>query len=160
MKKSVFFIILVMLIFVSGVRAAPINRLAKIQEQFIIMRNWKLMKELNLSEKKAYKVFNILDRFDKQRQKLILKRKRLLNDIMNEVKRPLSSERRLKYLINELVRTNDELAMIPKREIEALKEVFNTKELARYILFSEKFSKQAKRLLYKELKNKKMMMKK
>ena len=113
----------------------------KFKERLVTIRNWKLMEEFDLSGEKAQKVFNILKRYDEQRETLIIQRRKSFNELKKEVGRVAPSEKRLKDLVREITKTNVELARLPAKQLEGLKDVFSVKESARYLLFSERFGR-------------------
>ncbi len=125
------------------------QRAMEIKERLITLRNWKLMEELNLSGERAQKVFKILSRFDSERERLLLKRKRLIKRLREAIDRSAQDDE-LKRLMDDLTSTNIELSKIPQRELEGLKEVFSTRELARYLLFSQRFAREARRLIERD----------
>ena len=125
----------------------PYQKNGKIKERLVTLRNWKLMEEFNLSGDKANRVFNILKGFDDRREDLILKRRRFYRNLRAELQRPQPSEEGLKNLIREITSLNIELARLPQEEVQALAAVFTVTEQARYLLFAERFARQARRLL-------------
>ena len=128
------------------------QRINEIKERLITLRNWKLMEEFNLTGARAQRVFSILSRFDKERERLLIKRRRLIKRLREAIDRAACDEE-LKRLMKELTSTNVELSRIPQRELEGLKKVFSTRELARYLLFSQRFAREARRLLKRERRN-------
>ncbi len=127
--------------------ALPYHKNGKIKERLVTLRNWKLMEEFNLSGDKANRVFNILKGFDDRREDLILKRRRFYGNLKAELQMPQPSEEGLKNLIQEITGLNIELARLQGEEVQALATVFTVTEQARYLLFSERFAREARRLL-------------
>ncbi len=119
----------------------------KIKERLVTLRNWKLMEEFNLSGDRANRVFNILKTFDDRREDLILKRKRLYRDLRNELQKNNPSDEQLRNLMDEITRLNVELSGLSGQEVKALEPVFSLRERAQYLLFSERFAREARRLL-------------
>lgn len=120
------------------------------KERLITLRNWKLMEEFNLSGERAQKVFKILSKFDRQRERQLVKRRRLIKRLMDAINKQARDDE-LERLMNELGSTNAELSRIPQRELEGLKDVFSTRELARYLLFSQRFAREARSLLHGDM---------
>ncbi len=123
------------------------QRAKEIKERLITLRNWQLMEELNLKGNRAQRVFDILKRFDDERETLIMKRRRLLRKLKDALETGSMSDAQLKRLMTEITETNVALARIPQRELRRLEQVFTPRELARYLLFSQRFARQARRLL-------------
>ncbi len=134
------------------------NKAKDIKERLITLRNWELMEEFNLKGERAQRVFDILKRFDDEREFLIRKRRRLLGRLREGLRTGSLSDARIKKLLTEITNTNVELARIPQKELKGLEKVFSPRELARYMLFSQRFAQQARRLLLRPgQKNKKPM---
>ncbi|HDO35956.1 MAG TPA: hypothetical protein ENH07_06655 [Nitrospirae bacterium] len=151
--KRLVFVLMSFLILSTAVRAQPPAREnpGRFKERIITMRNWQLTEVFDLRGKRAEKVFSILKRFDREREDLIMQRRRILNEMRHEVKNPDTTAGRLKELIKGFNRTNIELAGIPGKEVYALKDIFTPRELARYLLFSERFSRELKASIYERL---------
>ena len=64
-----------------------------------------------------------------------------------EVDRFSSSDARLRDLMRDLTNTNVELAGLPKRQLKGLGEVFNIRDQARFLLFSERLAGQVRALI-------------
>ncbi len=123
------------------------ERAKQLKERLITLRNWELMEEFDLKGQKAQKVFSILSQFDRERQDLIIKRRRLISQLRDALETGDRPDKEIKDLIKGITQCNVDLAKIPKKELKALEEVFNPRELARYLLFSQRFARQARRLL-------------
>ncbi len=119
-------------------------------DRIITLRNWKLMEEFDLSDERAREVFSILDRFDKERSRLIRKRRKILEDLRQELGAQVPARPRLRSLMRELQEINVELARLPARECEALKPVFTLEERARYVLFSNRFARELRGIISRE----------
>ncbi len=85
--------------------------------------------------------------YDDERQQLILKRRRLLSKLKDALETGSMPMDELDTLTRKITQLNVQLARIPKRELEGLKQVFTPRERARYLLFSQKFSRQARMLI-------------
>ncbi len=155
MKKrsfSCFFLVSCILFSSSLCKAGPFHpnpyqKTEKIKERLVTLRNWKLMEEFNLSGDKATRVFNILKKFDDRRENIILRRRKLYMTLKNKLQNPYATKKDLQNLINEITTLNIELSRLPREEVKALAPVFTVREQARYLLFSEKFAREARKLL-------------
>jgi len=150
MKKVSILIFCIVFVLVSGVWAAPPLRPKQedLRERLVTMRNWKLMEELGLSGEKAQKVFNILKKYDDERERLIIKRRDLFIDLREETDSAEASDEKLRELIKELIQVNVDLARLPEKEIEGLGTVFSLKDQARYLVFVEKFGREMQRVVH------------
>ncbi len=128
------------------------QRVNEIKERLITLRNWKLMEEFNLTGERAQRVFNILSQFDRERERLLIKRRRLIKRLHDAIDGSARDDE-LKRLMTELTNINIELSRISQRELEGLRKVFTTRELARYLLFSQRFAREARRLLERDRRN-------
>jgi hypothetical protein len=124
-----------------------------LKEKLTTLRNWQLMEEFDLSPERAQKVFSILDRFDDMRADLLLRRRKIIKDIMAGVETKGSKPGRLDRLMKSLAETNVQLARLPEKERNALSGIFSMEEQARYILFAERFAKNLRRILMNERMN-------
>ena len=111
------------------------------------MRNWKLMEALDLSGEKAKQVFNILKKYDDERERLIIKRRDLFKNLRQETESAEASEEKLRELIKGLIQVNVDLARLPEQEIDGLGIVFSLKDQARYLLFVESFGREMQRVV-------------
>jgi hypothetical protein len=159
MRKFIFVWLSILCIFASVAWAEPYkgNKPKEVKERLITIRNWKLMEEFDLSGEKAQKVFDILKRYDKKREKLVIKRRKLLRRLRKDIKQPETTDDKLRSIINEIVLINVELARIPEQELKGLSEVFTQKELARFLLFSERFAREMQRIISRDGKTPKNM---
>lgn len=150
MKRLSILTFCIVFVLVSGVWAAsPVSpKKEKLKERLVTMRNWKLMEELDLSGERAQKVFNILKKYDDEREKLIIKRRDLFKDLKRGTEGDEIGEEKLRELIKELIQVNVDLARLPEQEIEGLGTVFSLKEQARYLLFVERFGKEMQRVVH------------
>ncbi len=80
-----------------------------------------------------------------------MEKRALMKALRREVSDPATPQERLKDLIERYHDLNRKIAELPKREMEGLSRVFSTRELARYILFSERFSRDLKATVYRKL---------
>lgn len=71
------------------------------------------MEESSLTGAEAQRVFDILKKFDDRREELILKRRRLMKELNDEVRQPESPEERLRTPVAGLGDVNIELARLP-----------------------------------------------
>ena len=149
MKKQILFCAFALVLMISECFAGPgfRDRPRDLKERFVILRNWELIQEFDLSEKEAQKVFEILKKYDDERVELINKRRKLLKELREDVDRSSSSDARLRDLMRDLTDTNVELARLPKRQLEGLGEVFNIRDQARFLLFSERLAGQVRALI-------------
>lgn len=149
MKKLSVLVFGIVFVLVSGAWAAPPfgHKQDRFKERLVTMRNWKLMAEFDLSGEKAQKVFNILKKYDDQRERLILKRRDLFKELRGEANSAKASEEKLRDLIKKLGETNVELARIPDQELEGLASIFSLTDQARYLLFVERFGREMQRII-------------
>jgi Spy/CpxP family protein refolding chaperone len=152
MKGRILLITLLVVLLPALVSANPDKRPSPevLKERIITLRNWELMNELDLKGRRAEKVFSILKRFDDEREKLILKRRELMERLKEAMDSKKVSSERLEGLINEMLQTNIAFAELKKKELKALAEVLTPEEQAKYLMFSERFSHQIKRFLEKK----------
>ncbi len=152
MRKLLLATLILLLVPVS-LKAAPLDgeRPGRFKEKIVTMRNWELMDVFDLSEERAQEVFSILKKYDNERERLIMERRELMKALKRAASNPGAPEDRLKELIERYHDLNMRIAELPKRELEGLSKVFSTRELARYILFSERFSRDLKAAVYRKL---------
>ena len=117
------------------------------KKQVITLRNWELMQEFNLEGKRATKVFNILKKYDDQREKILVKRRQLLKNLKEKVENPAIPEEELTKLIKEVKEIDVQLAELREKEIKALSKVFSIREIGKYVLFMERFPRMMRKAL-------------
>ena len=162
MKNKIFLLFFLCMCFIvtgqpvlAGSPEAPPMWHGKMKERIVTLRNWKLMEEFDLQGEKAQKVFSILDTFDKEREKLIKQRRDIKRKLRLIIASPPVSDSKEKTLMNEFFRINSELSAIPEKEVNALGEVFDTREQAKFLLFQERFIRDIKKMARERFKRKK-----
>ena len=118
-----------------------------VKKQVITLRNWELMQEFNLEGKRATEVFNILKKYDDQREKILVKRRQLLKNLKEKVENPAIPEEELTKLIKEVKEIDVQLAELRGKEIKALSKVFSIREIGKYVLFMERFPRMMRKAL-------------
>ena len=118
-----------------------------LKKQVITLRNWELMQEFNLEGKRATEVFNILKKYDDQREKILVKRRQLLKNLKEKVENPAIPEEELTKLIKEVKEIDVQLAELKGKEIKALSKVFSIREIGKYVLFMERFPRMMRKAL-------------
>ena len=118
-----------------------------LKKQVITLRNWELMQEFNLEGKRATEVFNILKKYDDQREKILVKRRQLLKNLREKVENPAIPEEELTKLIKEVKEIDVQLAELKGKEIKALSKVFSIREIGKYVLFMERFPRMMRKAL-------------
>ena len=118
-----------------------------LKKQVITLRNWELMQEFNLEGERATEVFNILKKYDDQREKILVKRRQLLKNLKEKVENPAIPEEELTKLIKEVKEIDVQLAKLRGKEIKALSKVFSIREIGKYVLFMERFPRMMREAL-------------
>ena len=119
----------------------------ELKKQVITLRNWELMQEFNLEGERATEVFNILKKYDDQREKILVKRRQLLKNLKEKVENPAIPEEELTKLIKEVKEIDVQLAELKGKEIKALSKVFSIREIGKYVLFMERFPRMMRKAL-------------
>ena len=118
-----------------------------VKKQVITLRNWELMQEFNLEGERATEVFNILKKYDDEREKILVKRRQLLKNLKEKVENPAIPEEELTKLIKEVKEIDVQLAELRGKEIKALSKVFSIREIGKYVLFMERFPRMMRKAL-------------
>jgi len=118
-----------------------------VKKQVITLRNWELMQEFNLEGERATEVFNILKKYDDQREKILVKRRQILKNLKEKVENPAIPEEELTKLIKEVKEIDVQLAELKGKEIKALSKVFSIREIGKYVLFMERFPRMMRKAL-------------
>jgi len=118
-----------------------------LKKQVITLRNWELMQEFNLEGKRATEVFNILKKYDDEREKILVKRRQILKNLKEKVENPAIPEEELTKLIKEVKEIDVQLAELRGKEIKALSKVFSIREIGKYVLFMERFPRMMRKAL-------------
>ena len=118
-----------------------------VKKQVITLRNWELMQEFNLEGERATEVFNILKKYDDEREKILVKRRQLLKNLKEKVENPAIPEEELTKLVKEVKEIDVQLAELRGKEIKALSKVFSIREIGKYVLFMERFPRMMRKAL-------------
>lgn len=118
-----------------------------VKKQVITLRNWELMQEFNLEGERATEVFNILKKYDDEREKILVKRRQLLKNLKEKVENPAIPEEELTKLVKEVKEIDVQLVELRGKEIKALSKVFSIREIGKYVLFMERFPRMMREAL-------------
>jgi len=122
------------------------DRRAALEEKVELMLIWQLTDVLGLDEESGRQVLPIIKKYNRQRRKLVRSqqklRRRLRQAITDE------DEEKIEALLAEFRRGKERLNQLVEEEISALEEVLTTTQLAKYILFRERFERQLREIIF------------
>lgn len=119
----------------------------KIRNRIETLRMWRLTRALDLDEKTAARLFPLLNRYDKKREKI----ERGIRDDMDALRSALNDKRmsELKDILESLEDKHRELQRLNDEERAELKKVLTPEQQAKYILFQYRFKRDIRRIIEK-----------
>jgi hypothetical protein len=149
--KIILFVIIVSLLSNNGFSILVENektsaKIEEIAKRIELIRMWKLTEELNLNEETGKKLFPILEKYDRKRIEWMEKRRKIMRSLRNSLKEGDKEGIRLaikKWGDNEKV-----IRDIKIRRLEEIKGVLTVEQLAKYILFEERFEREIRRIIF------------
>lgn len=118
------------------------------RERIEMVRMWKLTRELNLDEKKAAKLFPLLNRYDQKRWDLGREYKKLLFDLRDALKEEKSDEKKVAEIVANIESHFVTQENLRKEELKDLKEILSIQELGKYLIFQEQFLSDIRKILW------------
>ncbi|MFH0813917.1 MAG: hypothetical protein V2A69_13940 [Pseudomonadota bacterium] len=115
------------------------ERLCQNRERIQMLRMWGLIRELNLDEARAAKLFPALNRYDQKRWEVVQEERQLLGDLRQALKNEKPDEKKIKELIDNLGTNAAARENLQKEELQELKKILSLPELGHYILFQHQF---------------------
>lgn len=127
----------------------PREKIEQIQKQIELTRMWRLTKELDLDEKSAARLFPILNRYDKKRMDFEIERFRIMRQLREAINedRGWNNDRKVDKLIERLESNKSALDRLREEERGELKKALTSKQMARYILFQQRFEHEMKEMI-------------
>lgn len=127
----------------------PREKIERIQKQIEMVRMWRLTKELDLDEEGAARVFPILSRYDKKRMDLEVERFRIMRELRETINddRDRDNERRVEKLMDRLESNKSAMDRLQDAEREELKKVLTRRQMAKYIIFQQRFEHEMKEII-------------
>jgi len=118
-----------------------LNRL-RMMEKIETIKMWKLMDALGLDSETALKVFPIIKETDRKRMDLRLKQRNVMEKIESQLKKGKEEGKNLDTLARQLFDLNEQISQFPREEYRKLKSILPETQLARYLLFQQRFRKE------------------
>lgn len=153
---TIFLIILSLAFFKDNVSGQPFfdqppprEKIEQIQKQIEMTRMWRLTKELDLDEGSAARLFPILNRYDKKRMDLEIERFRIMRQMREAINedRGWDNDRKVDKLMDRLESNKSALDRLRDEERGELNKVLTKKQMARYILFQQRFEHEMKEMI-------------
>lgn len=110
---------------------------AKMENRIEMMRKWRCMEEMDLSQEKYDRLFPILSKYKKEREALKQERTTLVQDL----KTALDQKGDVDPLLKKLGETEQNMASIGQKEMAELQQVLSPAELAKFIVVNDEFEK-------------------
>ena len=105
-----------------------------IQKQLNKLRNFMLREEVGLSDEKAKKVIEVLDKYQEKDREIFKKLRATSLKLEALLLEDSNDQSKYKELIEEIARLRDERQSLKKKELDELKKLLSPKEQAKLIL--------------------------
>lgn len=120
----------------------PPPRKEKMRERIRMLRTWRLIDDLNLTEEQSAKFFPIMNKFDDRREELELRKRQIIDELIDVLKSEKPSEKKLQQKLADLRKTEQELWESRQSFVDKAAKVLSVKQQAKLLLFEEKFQRQ------------------
>ncbi len=124
----------------------------KIRERIEMLRMWKLLEVLDLSDEQAEKFLPIFNNFQKEQKELEKAKRESLKMLENEINKEEVEHRKIEKILNDL--EENRMLFEKKREnfLFAAKEVLSLEQQAKLVLFEEIFAEHIKDMIKRVVK--------
>ena len=118
-----------------------------IRKRVNMIRMWRLTEELDLSEKKADKLFPLIRRLDKEKLELEKERNELMKNLRENLTKGKLKDSELKKMIRNLEENHAAVQNLKKERFKEMKNVLSLEEQAKFVLFMESFPKEIRSII-------------
>ena len=116
---------------------------AKMENRIEMMRKWRMMEEMDLSQEKYDRMLPILSKYKKEREALKQERTTLVQDL----KTVLDRKEDVNPLLKKLGETEQSMGSIGQKQMTELQQVLSPAELAKFIVVNDEFEKDIRRFV-------------
>jgi len=121
----------------------------EIRERIEMMRMWKLLEVLDLSDKQAEKFLPILNAFQKEQKELEKRKRETLKELEDELSTEKLDLKKVQLYLDDL---EENRIMFENNRVSFLsktKEVLSLEQQAKLVLFEERFAERVKEMIRK-----------
>lgn len=140
---------LILISLVSGAIAQPGQEFSPERREMRIrmLRTWRLIEELDLTEEQSTKFFPIMNRFDDKEREINQKRRRIMVELREVLSRDNASEKEIKEKIAALRNGEQERHSNRDKFYEDVAKVLSVSQQARLLLFEERFQREVREII-------------
>ena len=120
-----------------------------------ILRTWKLIKELKLTEEQAVKFFPLLTKSDTRREGLETQKRQAIRELHDLLEDKKPSSKKIQRLVARLRKTAQEFQGAKQDFLDQAAAVLSAEQQARLILFEQRFRHQLKEVI-REMRHKRL----
>lgn len=138
------------------------DRIEKIRKKIETLKLWRLIKDLDLNEATASKLFPLINEYDKKRLTVEHDMRKDMKKLRESVN--TASDNEIRDMVKKLQGLHSRLQEINDEELKKLSNILTDRELAKYIIFKTDFDREMKNIIAEirhkrgaGLKNKSMM---
>ncbi len=117
----------------------------KARKKIETLKMWRLTKLLNLDEKRAAKLFPIMNKYDRKIMSVMRNMRKDLKKLRNIVDTATADE--LNGLIKKLEHNRLRHQEIKQEEMQRFKEVLTIREMAKFIIFKHDFNREMRKII-------------
>ncbi|OPX31535.1 MAG: hypothetical protein B1H40_03840 [Candidatus Latescibacteria bacterium 4484_181] len=125
----------------------PSKKEGKMKVKIKILRTWKLIEDLRLSEEQAVKFFPLLTEFDTKREELEAQKQQIMDELRVLLSGEKPSAKKIQQLLARLQKNEQELRSTRESFVKKTAAVLSTEQQARLILFEERFRRQLREVI-------------
>lgn len=117
------------------------EKMEQVRKKMDLLRNWRIMDELNLDEATAIKFFKALKTFDDKERQIFDEGFGLTDKLREAVEKEKTDDKEIQSLINKIDANMDALNDLKKQKFEAMKSLLTPAQQGKFILFEMNFRK-------------------
>lgn len=107
-----------------------------------MLRTWRLIDDLNLTEEQSARFFPLMNKFDDRRKELELGKRQIVGELIEILKSEKPSEKKLGQKLADLRKAEQELWESRQSFVDEAAKVLSIKQQAKLLLFEERFQRQ------------------
>jgi hypothetical protein len=142
MTSAIFFILAIPAISVERFPAKPDKeKMEQVRKKMDLLRNWRLMDELNLDESTAIKFFKSLKGIDDRERQLMDEGFDLIDKLRDATDKEKVDEKEIQILLHKIKANMDAHYELKKQRFDSVKSILTIEQQAKYMLFEMNFRK-------------------
>jgi len=117
------------------------------RDKIKMLRTWRLIDELDLTDEQSARFFPIMKEFDRRQEELNHGRRRIINELVDVLREEKPSEKKLQEKIAAIRKNGAQLRKNREDFFDKAAKILSLKQQAQLILFQERFERNLKDII-------------